>query len=97
MGLAHLNSFLKNPAKIRYFLVEKNHIILSNFKSSKKNYLQDFKKNSKKETFDFGVVATRSRERYEICDKLFKNNSKNLFLEKFYLMIIIIISFLTNS
>ena len=28
MGLAHLNSFLKNPAKIRYFLVEKNH---SNF------------------------------------------------------------------
>ena len=46
--------------------------------------MQDFKKNSKKETFDFGVIATRSRERYEICDKLFKNNKvKNLFLEKF--------------
>ena len=86
MGLAHLNSFLKNPAKIRYFLVEKIIVILSKFQIFlKKKLIARFqKKIPKKETFDFGVIATRSRERYEICDKLFKNNKvKNLFLEKF--------------
>ena len=88
MGLAHLTAFTKKGGnKKRLFLVEKNKErrkrICKSLKEKKIDY-EILKNVPKNKIFDFGVVASKSIERINICKKLIKNNKiKFLFLEKF--------------
>lgn len=87
MGLAHLKSFLNKPiSNLKFYLVDndiKQLKILSNFIGDRENFklLKDIPKNEK---FDFAIISTLPKPRYNISKKLLENNNvKYLLLEKF--------------
>ncbi len=87
MGLAHLNSFTKKRENKRLILIEKNYgqrkRIYKLLKKKKINF-EILKTIPKNDSFDFGIIASKSIERISICKQLIKNNKiKILFLEKF--------------
>ena len=87
MGLAHLKSFLSRPiSNLKFYLVDsdlKKLKILRKFVGKKSNFklLKDIPKN---EIFDFAIISTLPKPRYNISKKLLENNIvKYLLLEKF--------------
>lgn len=87
MGLAHLKSFLNKPiSNLKFYLVDndtRQMKILYQLVGKRKNFklLKDIPKNEK---FDFAVISTLPKQRYNIAKKLLENNNvKYLLLEKF--------------
>ena len=87
MGLAHLKSFLNKPiSNLKFYLVDSdtNRLkILSKLIGKRENFklLKDIPKNEK---FDFAIISTLPKPRFNISKELLENNNvKYLLLEKF--------------
>ena len=84
MGLAHLKSIMTMKNK-RILVIEKR---LRRINFIKKNYKsKDLKISNmlpQNQIFDFGIIATHSKDRFNLINELLKKNSiKFLFIEKF--------------
>lgn len=87
MGLAHLKSFLNKPiSNLKFYLIDsdiKRLKFLSKLIGERENFklLKEIPKNEK---FDFAIISTLPKPRYNLSKKLLENNNvKYLLLEKF--------------
>ena len=86
MGMSHLNSFLNDKNRYNLFLYDKNLVKINKIKKLKiknKKVIVNVKL-PKYERFEFVVVATKSKERYDVINHILKfNNVRFILLEKF--------------
>ncbi len=86
MGMSHLNSFLNDKNRYNLFLYDKNLVKINKIKKLKiknKKVIANVKL-PKYERFEFVVVSTKSKERYDVINHILKfNNVRFILLEKF--------------
>jgi hypothetical protein len=84
MGIAHLTSFFKGKTKYSITVIDKQRIINKLKKKYSYSNLKFQDKLPKKSSFDLALIATNSKERFLVSNKIVKNNEvKKILLEKF--------------